>query len=103
MAKCKSAAAAAIALVAAQTAIATVVIGSTACAEPAPSDVATNEVWACGRTASWGNGATFMTRYEVKGNVLLSGNERQPDQVQYQILANNRVWCGSGKRNKRRA
>ena len=72
------------------TAITAVVIAGTAYAEPAASAVATDEVWACGWTASWGNGATFMTRYEAKGNVLLSGNERQPDQAQYQILANNR-------------
>jgi hypothetical protein len=55
-------AATAIALVAAQTAMAAVVIAGTAYAEPAPSAVATDGVWACGWTASWGNGATFMTR-----------------------------------------
>jgi hypothetical protein len=51
-----------------------------------------DEVWACGwtTTAAWGkNGQVFMTRYQVKGNILLSGSEQQPDQGQYQILQNN--------------
>src|SRR6516165_2919263 len=55
----------------------------------------TDEVWSCGWTwaaSPTGKDTVYMTRYQVKGSVLLSGSPPDPAQAKYQILDNNE--CG---------
>jgi hypothetical protein len=52
----------------------------------------TDEVWSCGWTwaaSPTGKDTVYMTRYQVKGSVLLSGSPPDPAQAKYQILDNN--------------